>query len=126
MIATIRNIGATESAERMPPAPPSPTTKPPNTFSMVWPASMLANRRTERLIGRVKNEMISIGTSSGSRTKGASGTNSLRKPMPCVMKPVTMTVSDHEQRQRESDGDLARHREDARDQAEEVARTART
>ena len=42
-------------AERGPAAENAePTTKPPNTFSMVWPAIMLANRRTERLIGRVR------------------------------------------------------------------------
>ena len=27
---------------------------PANTFSMVWPAIMLANSRTERLIGRTQ------------------------------------------------------------------------
>ena len=30
----------------MAPAAPSRTTKPANTFSTMWPASMLANRRT--------------------------------------------------------------------------------
>jgi len=30
------------------------TTKPPDTFSMVWPASMLANSRIDRLNGRMK------------------------------------------------------------------------
>ena len=58
---------------------------------MVWPASMLAKRRTERLIGRVRNEITSIGTSRISRYQGACGTNSFRKPMPCFMKPTTIT-----------------------------------
>src|SRR5690242_9583915 len=59
---------------------------------MVWPASMLANRRTERLIGLVRKEMISIGTSSSSKRIGACGTKSFRKPMPCLTKPVMMTA----------------------------------
>ena len=28
--------------------------KPANTFSIVWPAIMLQNRRTDRLIGRTQ------------------------------------------------------------------------
>ncbi len=47
------------------PAPSSITTKPPNTLSVMWPASMLANRRTEWLTGRDRNEMISISVTSG-------------------------------------------------------------
>jgi len=46
--ATMKTSGA------QPPTMPRPITKPPKIFSMVWPASMLANSRTERLIGRVR------------------------------------------------------------------------
>src|SRR5579864_7149442 len=53
---------------------------------------MLANSRTERLIGRVRNEITSIGTRRIKRYQGALGTKSLRKPIPCLTKPVTMTV----------------------------------
>ena len=37
------------------------------TFSVMWPASMLAKRRTERLSGRDRNDSTSISTTSGSR-----------------------------------------------------------
>ena len=40
-------------------------TKLANTFSAMWPASMLANRRTECETGRRKNEMTSMNTTSG-------------------------------------------------------------
>ena len=39
--------------------------KPANTCSVMWPASMLANSRTLCEMGREKNEMISISTTSG-------------------------------------------------------------
>lgn len=45
-------------------------------------------RRTERLIGRDRNEMISMATTSGTIMPGTPlGTNSLRKPKPCLKKP---------------------------------------
>ena len=88
---------------------------------MVWPASMLAKRRTERLMGRVKKEITSIGTSREQDVAAPAGTNSLRKPMPCLMKPVTITSQDHQAGQREGDGDLAGDGEAARHHAEEVA-----
>ncbi|MNU11702.1 hypothetical protein D3C72_2597640 [compost metagenome] len=58
-----------------PPIPSAPralseVTKPAKTFSVMWPASMLAKRRTERLMGRERNEMISIDTTSGRSTPG--------------------------------------------------------
>jgi len=40
----------------IPPAPPSATTNPANTWSIVWPASMFANRRTDRLIGGLRTK----------------------------------------------------------------------
>ena len=48
-----------------PAAMPSEITKPANTFNSVWPASMLAKRRTLSEIGRDRYEIISIGTSNG-------------------------------------------------------------
>ena len=40
-------------------------TKPPNTFSVMWPASMLANSRTLCETGRTKNENTSMKTTNG-------------------------------------------------------------
>ena len=40
-------------------------TKPPNTFSVMWPASMLANRRTLCEIGRDRNDSTSMKVTSG-------------------------------------------------------------
>ena len=54
---------------------------------------MLANRRTEWLTGRDRNEMISISTTSGRIRIGTPcGTNSFRKRMPFLAKPTTSTV----------------------------------
>ncbi len=59
---------------------------------MVWPAIMLANRRTDRLTGRVRYDRISIGTSRTSSTLGTPcGTNNVRKCAPCRMTPSTVT-----------------------------------
>ena len=41
------------------------TTKPAKTFSNVWPANMLAKSLTDKLIGRDKYEITSIGISNG-------------------------------------------------------------
>ena len=74
-------------------APSSSTTKPPKTFSVMWPASILAKRRMEWLTGRDRKEMISIGTTKGMIHQGTpEGTKRRRKPKPFLMKPVTMTV----------------------------------
>ena len=43
-----------------PSAPPSRMTKPAKTLSVMWPASMLANRRTLCEIGREMNDSISM------------------------------------------------------------------
>ncbi len=47
------------------PSPPSRVTKLANTFSVMWPASMLANRRTLCEIGRDRNDSTSMNTISG-------------------------------------------------------------
>src|ERR1700679_1968565 len=93
MMATISAMGRMERAASAPPAPPSRITNPANPARMVWPASMLAKRRTERLIGRVRKEITSIGISRISRYQGACGTNSLKKLKPCLAKPVTITTA---------------------------------
>ena len=49
--ATIMIMGSGVSATQ-PPAAMSMTMKPAKTLSAIWPASMFANRRIERLIGR--------------------------------------------------------------------------
>ena len=49
---------------------PSPAMKPAIIFSMMWPTVMLATRRTVRLNGFDKNDIISIGTISGAKAKG--------------------------------------------------------
>ena len=54
-----------DTTEVTAPAPSSMTTKPPNTLSVMWPASIFAKKRTEWLIGRDRKEMISIATTSG-------------------------------------------------------------
>ena len=65
------------------PNAPSMVTKLANTFSVMWPASMLANRRTLCETGRDRNEMISIVTTSGRITIGTpEGTNSLKNFRP--------------------------------------------
>ncbi len=57
------------------------------------PASMFANRRTEWLTGRERNEMISIATTSGRIAIGTpAGTNSLKKCRPCSVMPTITTV----------------------------------
>src|SRR5436190_423740 len=54
---------------------------------------MLANRRTEWLIGRDRNEMISMRMTSGRMRMGTpEGTNSFRKRMPFLAKPTASTV----------------------------------
>ena len=59
-----------------------------NTFSAMWPASMLANRRTLCEIGRRKNENTSMNTTSGRMKIGMPlGTNSLKNFRPFLAKP---------------------------------------
>ena len=50
---------------RQAPVAAAMATKPAKILSAMWPASMLAKRRTDRLIGRETNEMTSIATTSG-------------------------------------------------------------
>ena len=62
-----------------PPTIPRLITKPPKTFIIVWPAIILAKSLTDKLIGRLKYEIISITTINGSKTTGTPlGTNSFK------------------------------------------------
>ena len=55
---------------------------------------MFANKRTERLTGRLKYEIISITVMSGSKTIGTPlGTNSFKYPKPCFKKPIIVTAT---------------------------------
>ena len=56
--------GGAEPAERRR-NPPSMMMKPANTCSVMWPASMLANRRTLCEIGREMNDSTSMTTIAG-------------------------------------------------------------
>ncbi len=74
------------------PAPSNAATKPAMTFSVIWPASILAKRRTERLTGRVAKETISTNTMNGRRIGVTpEGTKTLRKWSPCRKKPIPIT-----------------------------------
>ena len=86
-------VSATEKLSGShPPTIPKLTTKLPNTFIIVCPAIMLANNLTERLIGLLKYEIISIITINGNKTIGTPlGTNNFRYPMPCLINPIIVT-----------------------------------
>ena len=73
-------VSATEKLSGShPPTIPRLITKPPKTFIIVWPAIILAKRRTDRLIGLLKYEMISITTIKGNKTTGTPlGTNNFK------------------------------------------------
>ena len=52
-------VRATINASGSTPPMPRATTKPAKTLSNVWHASIFANSRTDKLIGRERNEIIS-------------------------------------------------------------------
>ena len=53
---------------------------------------MFAKSLTDKLIGRLKYEIISITTIKGSSTTGTPlGTNNFKYPNPCLIKPITVT-----------------------------------
>ena len=86
-------VSATEKPSGShPPTIPRLTTKPPNTFIIVCPAIILANNLTERLIGLLKYEIISMTTINGNKTIGTPlGTNSFKYPNLCLIKPIIVT-----------------------------------
>src|SRR3954469_9286618 len=59
---------------------------------MVWPASILANRRTERLIGRERKDTISIGIRMISIGSGTLGAKIEKKRKPWRAMPTTITI----------------------------------
>ena len=64
-------VSATEKPSgNHPPNIPKLTTKPPKTFNIVWPAIILANKRTDRLTGLLKYEIISIIVIRGNKIAG--------------------------------------------------------
>ena len=68
-----------------PPVANIPTLKPAKTLSMIWPAIIFANKRTDSVIGRDKNDIISIGKISGISQAGTpGGKNKLKKCKPCL------------------------------------------
>ena len=74
------------------PKKPSAETNPAKTFSKVWPASMLAKSLTDRLIGLLRYEIISITTINGNKTIGTPlGTKSFKYPSPCLINPIIVT-----------------------------------
>ena len=85
-------VSATTKANGSTPKKPRAATKPAITFSRVCPASILANNRTDRLIGRERYEITSIGISKGYMGSGVpGGTKKLKKCIPCFAKPNTVT-----------------------------------
>ena len=66
-------VSATIKARGKIPAKPKGRTNPAKTFSNVWPASILAKSLTDKLIGRDKYEIISIGIKIGNRYQGSPG-----------------------------------------------------
>ena len=68
------------------------TTKPAKTLSNVWPANILAKSRTDKLIGRDRYEITSIGINKGSIYQGKPGiTKKEKKRRPCFTKLKTVT-----------------------------------
>src|ERR1700751_953317 len=91
--ATVKANGINAPSQPKAPKPASMTTNPPNTWSEMCPASMLANSRTLWETGRDMNERISMKVTSGRIRIGMPlGTNSLRKRKPCFTKPEMTTV----------------------------------
>jgi len=71
---------------------PRLTTNPPKTFNIVCPASILANKRTDKLIGLLKKDIISMTTSNGNKKTGIpDGTNIFKNPNPFFTKPTIVT-----------------------------------
>ena len=64
------------------------TPKPATICNKVWPASMLANNRTDKLTGRIKYDIISMQTIKGNIATGTpEGTNNCKNWDPCRTNP---------------------------------------
>jgi hypothetical protein len=58
----------------------------------VCPASIFANKRTDRLTGLLKKDIISIATIMGNKKIGTpDGANIFKKPTPFFIKPIIVT-----------------------------------
>lgn len=80
MIIELNNVGTI--AANQPPAPRAmkETEKAAKTFKTMWPAIMFANSRTDRVMGRTKNETISKMKIKGASQIGVpGGINKLKK-----------------------------------------------
>ena len=75
-----------------PPNSPNKTIKEANTLSIVCPAIMLAKSLTDKLMGLLKYEIISMTVIIGSKTIGTPlGTNIFKYLKPCITKPSIVT-----------------------------------
>ena len=76
------------------PKKPKVTTKPAMILSMIWPTVILATKRTVKLKGFDKKEIISIGTISGANAKGMPlGRNVRSQPSFFFFMPMPMLNS---------------------------------
>lgn len=73
-------IGRMPAATPATPSETIPTLNPAKTFNIMWPAIMFANKRTDKVTGRTKNDKISIGKIIGINHHGTpGGRNKLKK-----------------------------------------------
>ena len=98
-----------------------------NTCSVMWPASMLANRRTLCEIGRDTNESISISDDQRQDVdRHALWHEQLEEVEAVADQAVDQHDEEHRQRERRGNDDVAGDRERVGDQADHVQRSART
>ena len=91
-IKSSRAVSALTKASGSIPAAPSNGTNPAKTLRRVCPASIFANKRMARLIGRDKYDIISMGIMSGHIQIGTpGGTNNEKKWIPCLASPKRVT-----------------------------------
>ena len=111
-------------ASRATPSAPSMVTKPPNTLSVMWPASMLANRRTLWEIGRDRNDSTSMNDDQRQDVdRNAARHEQLEEVQAVLPEAVDDDGEEHEQRERHRDDDVARHREGVGDDARRCSAT---
>ena len=76
------------------PYAPKRTVNNAKTLSMVCPAIILANKRTERLTGLERYEITSMGMRMGAMKRGApSGKKNLKNFKPCLINPMAVTAT---------------------------------
>ena len=86
-------VKATEKLKgSQPPIKPRLITNPPKTFNIVCPAIILAKSLTDRLMGLLRYEIISIILIIGSKTIGTPlGTKIFKYLNPCITNPSIVT-----------------------------------